>query len=271
MAPPVAGYIAWWDATAITGVADAAALSSWTDSSGNGHTLTSTFNPTYYKTTSAKLVNGLPAVWFNGSNTSMTATVSSQVQPVTLIAVVSGATSLSSGPCLIATNAGSGDILAATNTVWFYNAGNGVVGGGPTPNSGTHQVAGVFNHAGASSLTVDGSTSTTADPGAIAPGPNCTIGATGGGGGFLNGALCEIIYYPFALSSTDIGSVASYLSPKWGTPAPPAVNGTATVALGPLTLTASGINIPTGVASLGLGPVTLAATGTVLALAPLAR
>ena len=70
---PLAGYTAWWDASQITGFADGASLTSWADESGNGYAMTPNVwaAPTYYKTTSAKLVNGKPAVWFDGSTTGM--------------------------------------------------------------------------------------------------------------------------------------------------------------------------------------------------------
>ena len=70
MAPPVAGYTGWWDASQISGVADGAKLSSWPDLSGNGHHLaqaTGANQPTYYKTTVGQLVNSQPVVVFDGA------------------------------------------------------------------------------------------------------------------------------------------------------------------------------------------------------------
>lgn len=61
----------WWKADAITGLSDAAAVSSWSDSSGNARSLSQgsgTLQPTYR----IGMVNALPAVRFDGSNDYMT-------------------------------------------------------------------------------------------------------------------------------------------------------------------------------------------------------
>src|SRR5438105_1853536 len=62
--------VQWLDAMQISGVADAVVLDEWPDMSGlgqhaaSGQAGGSAVRPIYYKTNSAKLVNGLPAVWF---------------------------------------------------------------------------------------------------------------------------------------------------------------------------------------------------------------
>jgi hypothetical protein len=57
------GLVAWYDASQITGLAGGAAVTTWTDQSGNGNTLTMTGSPTYQ----TAVVGGLPIVRFNGT------------------------------------------------------------------------------------------------------------------------------------------------------------------------------------------------------------
>src|SRR5215467_1797621 len=112
MAPPVAGYTAWYDATLITGVSDGAKIATWNDSSGNGHHLVSQYSsanqPVYYSTTGTRLINGHPAVWFNVANTGgLTCTDTFSIpHPFTIVAV-SQASSLSGAPVLWCVNTGS--------------------------------------------------------------------------------------------------------------------------------------------------------------------
>ena len=61
----MSGLVAWYDASQITGKADSDAVSSWADSSGNGHTAsqaTGSKQP-LYKT---NILNGFPVLRFDG-------------------------------------------------------------------------------------------------------------------------------------------------------------------------------------------------------------
>lgn len=83
----IAGLFLWLDASKITGLADGAAVGSWTDASGNGHTATATGNarPTY----KTNIVGGRPVVRFDGSNdTLVTAAYAANLaQPCTYVVV----------------------------------------------------------------------------------------------------------------------------------------------------------------------------------------
>src|SRR5262245_14425997 len=114
--PPVAGYLAWWDATAITGQADNTALSTWTDGSAHHNDLTQAsagLKPTYYSTTSAKLINGKPTVWFNGGQ--VMAVSLARAQPFTVV-YVGQATTIAAFPIVYTSN---------THTVWLGINSNG--------------------------------------------------------------------------------------------------------------------------------------------------
>ena len=58
--PPTANLLAWFKASSLS----SSPVTTWPDSSGNGHNLTMTGSPTW----AAGAINGLPAVTFNGSS-----------------------------------------------------------------------------------------------------------------------------------------------------------------------------------------------------------
>jgi hypothetical protein len=235
MAPPVAGYVAWWDASQITSPpADGAVLSSWNDLSGNGHTLTqatTASKPTYYSTTTAKLMNGLPAVWFNGSATEMDAALV-LAQPFTVVAWCQNLNTGSVQGYVFEGQASAVYVRASGTGLGFQAyAGNAFVVQGPYDTS-AHYVAAVYNGA-SSSVTVDTAT-TTGNAGANGITTTLQLGANNGSFAF-NGPICEVIVYPSALSGANITALNTYLAGKWK--ASPTVTGTAAASLGPLTVT----------------------------------
>jgi hypothetical protein len=266
--PSVAGYMAWWDAVQISGVTDGAGLSTWRDMSGNGYDMvqsTGSFQPLYYNTTTAKQVNGLPAVWGNGSNSSMQTTLT-QAQPYTFVAVAM-AVSPGSNQAVMGTSGSFVDLAVAAR--WRIFAGSSAqFAFAPTANQAFF-VAAVVNSS-SSNLQQD-----------TTPGGPLNAGTTGLSGTAAmalfgrgvsepwNGPICEALVYPFALNSTQIASLLSSLGSKWGTPGggpPPPLTGTASLALGPLTVTStSTISSPTitGTAVLDIGPLSVVAASVI--------
>jgi hypothetical protein len=242
MAPPVAGYVAWWDAQAIT-ASDASAVTSWSDSSAGGHNLTSHLGtPTYYKTTTAKLINGHPVVYFNGDGWLATGSAFSQAQPYTIffqarLESLTGFRSLmgvTADNVLVYTTAGPGrwNVFAA--------GGSGATIQGGTPDTNIHAYTVQFN--GASCLMrVDGTQIVSGNAGTNPLAGNFVLGneKDSGTGSSLLGPIGEAIVYPSALNTTDMGTVESYLAARWAT-APTVVTGTAAVTLGPLTVAPAG-------------------------------
>jgi hypothetical protein len=183
-------------------------------------------------------------------------------QPYTIVAVSQNKASATANYFLVDSNSDNVAFyyLNTGATGWAIYAGaSQAIGSGFDQN--VHYSAAVFN--GSSSVIRMDGTSVTANPGAN--GYSTTLLGSGSAGGYWNGPICEVLIYPSALSSAQLDSLYSYLQAKWLTPA--AINGTATVSVGPLTTTVAGTVIPAGVAALPLGPLTVAATGTVLALA----
>lgn len=232
-AAPVAGYALWLDASQITGVADGAALSSWPDQSANAYnfTATTTQRPTYYKTTAAKLINGNPAVWFNGTSNVMG--TASGVQAVnatdgTWTAFLVGYHNTTAVVLFL-------DARAVVNEMQLGVNGSGLsFFASAYLASGTHYAPGqsglslsaasvvaalvsssaataYVNGAAGTPVTVSGALQTATQ--------TVTLGAAGGtGGNFVSGPICELLIYPSALSAANMAANQAYLKAKWGTP-----------------------------------------------------
>lgn len=225
--PPVAGYVAWWDASKITGVSDGATLSSWADSSGNGNNLTvGTGSPTYYKTTPAKIINGLPVVNFlsPGQYFTSNSAAFNVGNPYTWIFIMQ-----------------CDSVPTASNQVpWTTNQGTpaiNIIGGTPaqmkmiaglTPpvvgnvDANLHYWGFVFN-SGSSIGQLDGTQTTGLNPGTQSPlsvGGYTTTYIPDSFSTAFNflGRVCEIIFYASALTTTQLNSLRAYAQTKWGTP-----------------------------------------------------
>lgn len=220
--PPLAGYVAWYDASQITGVADAAALASWPDLSGNGHTAvqaTVPQQPTYYKTTPAFLVNGKPAVWFNAvaSSQMLAAFGLTYADPNTFFIVTANSNSaLPSFPSMLdgadATHRDCNLVNVTGDIYGYFNGGtvDSATPIGTTPHCFTMQDAGtaLFRVDGVSAGTMIGTS----------PGNNgLTFGSVFPtfGSGFGTGPICEVIMYNSQLSLANMQLVEAYLIAKW--------------------------------------------------------
>lgn len=217
--PFTTGLAAWYDASQISGVADGASLTSWPDLSGNGITLSTarTVYPTFYKTTSAFLVNGLPSVLMGASAGIGTASlggigISAQPDTVFLVFKLSG---LVSGNSRVYDCAGGSRQLFEADSTNQYGLFAGANATGGTTALGVHYVTAIYN--GASSvMRVDGVNITLSG----SPGTNNVTGPLLGGGS-LNGQICEAALFSGALSSANYGSIESYLAAKWVSSAAP--------------------------------------------------
>lgn len=211
--PPVSGYLAWYDASQITGIADGGSLASWSDSSGNGYTMTQATGgdqPTYYKTTSAKLINGLPAVWFNGSTDSIGNTAISVAQPVTIFVVAqrtSGTGQLFAGDNVDQLT------FAASGSVWELYAGS-PLNGSTAFDTSVHVFSTVANSS-SSLFRVNGTQQAAGNAGTFGLIGGLLLSGSFAGTGLWTGPICEVIVYGSALLTASITSVESYLTTKW--------------------------------------------------------
>lgn len=219
----IAGLTAWFDASQITGVADGATLATWPDSSGNGNNATQTTGgdqPTYYNTTAAKLVNGLPAVWWATSTDYMTTAAFATALTVGTVFAVA---SIDNGGA----NTYVYDGITGGNrwALGYGFPGLGVAQGGGTViqtsfTQGTtvHQYTAGYAASSSSFFNLDGASVGTGNIGTDTL-TGITLGAYFGLMDYnYNGVMCEFLWYNSVLSSTNINKVQAYLKSKWGTP-----------------------------------------------------
>jgi hypothetical protein len=223
--PPVAGYVVWFDATQITGVADGTTLASWADASGNGNTVTQgtpANQPTY--STTAHAMAGHPAVWFS-TNGRLIANTPNLPQPFSVF-VVCQPDSLAAATARYAVGtayyAGVGQLNSTSDWMAYMGASfdSAIVSAVGSPS----MVVAVVNGA-TSTITVNGAAGVTGNPGTqpfngTAIGVSTTTAAppfTGWTGGFI-GSVGEVIVYPFALTPAQVASLHGYAQSKWGTP-----------------------------------------------------
>jgi hypothetical protein len=217
--PPVAGYVAWWDAAQISGVADGAALAAWPAAAGGSSwdlaQATPANRPVYYKTTAGQLVNGKPAAQFNGTSHWMAASGPAAIsQPLSVVAVCTDPTGDTAFRVVFDSNTGAEVVDYADSGTWNAQAGTNLAG--PAFTGTAFFVAAVFNGA-SSSNTVNAATATGAT-GSHALTPLTVGAALGHTSGWWKGAICELMVYPSALTAPQIASLRAYAQSKWGTP-----------------------------------------------------
>lgn len=215
--PPVPGYYSWHDASQITGQSDNTPLATWPDLSGNGHDLLQTVSasqPTYYSSTAGQTINGLPAVWFNGNSNFMRwASTVAPILSTTFFVVlkdVRGTGSIfldginATERRSILDYVGQWEIYAGTEV--FFSASD----------TGLHVLAAVFNDTN-SYFDLDGTVNGPVSVG-TQPFTGLMVGTYASRAYYFDGAMCEVLIYPSALSVTDRQSVRSYLTNKWAPP-----------------------------------------------------
>ncbi len=227
-APPVSGYLGWWDASQIS-ASDGSALSSWSDLSGNGYDLTqptSGDQPTFYESTWAYLINGLPAVSFNGTSDFMFNTsFPNQAQPLTIFTVC-----LWSGTGSAVQMIFGGDTSGNTCLVW-QESGVTTQGGGGSHYSGpgvlhaAQILVDQFN--GASSLLGVAGTEpgargispvSSGNPGSASLGGGVVLGAGGpdtSPSNYYDGLIGEVIFYGSLLTPAQCAAIVRNLVTKW--------------------------------------------------------
>lgn len=188
----------------------------WNDQSGNANNVTqatAAARPIY----KINIINGQPAVRFDGSDDRMAASFA-LVQPTTVFIVGKKANTTQHGYFVDGITA-TGLILSDNNavpvssSVWRLYAGSGVETA-ITIDTSFHVFGGIAN--GASSLiSVDGAT-TSGNAGA-SNANGITLGSIGSqDAAFLNGDLAEVVIYDSALSDANRNKVESYLGTKYG-------------------------------------------------------
>ncbi len=214
--------LAWYDASSYIG-SDGATVAAWDDSSGNGNTLTqsTTANKPIYKTS---IRNGKPVMRFDGTNDILAA--ASQFQPVankaTIFFVVKQAAVAS---CSVWTNTSTGN---GTGTSFIDNAGTQAIRlfrGGNYYDTNTAIGANnwayyttIFRNSstlvGVANLRINGAATSTSGGFGAANGPDLNV-SVGGGAGFFNGDIGDLLICDGELTSTQYLEVEAYLKAKY--------------------------------------------------------
>lgn len=220
----IPGLIAQFDASQITGIADAAALSSWIDLSGNGNDMsqgTPANQPTYYSSTAGKTVNGKPAVWFNATSDRMAETLNTYTLNELTIFFVGA----SNGYTMVSAAANGGPQFRYNTTANLELVKAGVASLGVstgTISTGTqHAVAVRYDQPNSSlkfyidSATADTtlSVNTALSPSALVLGYN-----PADNGEWWNGPMCEVLIFDVPLADSDLANLFAYSRAKWATP-----------------------------------------------------
>ena len=236
MAPPVAGYALWLDASDTSSITSSGgAVSQWNDKSGNGWHVTQ-LTAGNKPTTGVNTINGLNVITFDGSNDYLACTASGgdKNQPgyVFVVAYFSG------------TPAATKYILAfhqAPLAIGTVSGGNGSMAAGTALNttagiwsSNTRLLTCFFNGA-SSAIRVDkaADNSGTAGTGYFFRFADYLFrvgcSPTFAGSNVWNGHIAEIIWYPSDIGTTNRDSVESYLYDKWFAPPTPTITAAATL------------------------------------------
>lgn len=215
----VAGLQAWFDAPSLA-LADAAAVSSFTDASGNGRhatQATGSKQPTYQTAEQ----NGLAVVRFDGVDDNLDTTTFARAQPQTTFVVWKALNNAQANITVF-------DAVGAVNTGRLYRqpaAGTpnmrayagAALQSSFTPFDGVFGIMATIWSGAASKQWANGGVGDTGNPGAP-QGTGVRLGAFGGGtaGGFGNIDIGEFFVYNSALSLVDINLLGAYLGGRWG-------------------------------------------------------
>jgi len=230
-APSAPAVTAWFKADAIAGLADGAAVATWTDASGNGYNAaqsTPSQRPSYL----ANAINGLPAVHFNNANNTCLAFNRPVQNDFTILCVFRSTQGIGTGMQFYQ-GAGlvNGEVPNTTNDFGTsLNASGRILAGTGNPdvtaasssgyNDGTPHLM-TFKRtrsSGALALYLDGLLSATATGGVqslTAPG-QLVLGAQQNLINFLTGDIAEVKIFNTALSNLDRKAEESVLACKYG-------------------------------------------------------
>ncbi len=239
----------WFKADALTGLANGAAVGSWSDSSGSGFTATQT-TPSQRPTYSSSAMNGMPAVHFNNAASSSLGFNRPVQDDFTILCVFRSTQGLNSGnlfwqgaglvngevsgvandfgTCLFANgqlSAGTGNTDVSVNSTVGYNDGN--------PHLMVFKRTGGIGRIDLYMDSVFAGSVTNATTNSLTGPARLVLGAQQTGNYFLNGDISEVKFFTNALTDTVRAIEETTLECKYGIPsvtpplaAPSGLNGT---------------------------------------------
>ena len=209
----IAGLLVWFKADAITGKVDGNTITQWDDSSGNAYHANTTNGtggsaPTY----KTNIINSLPVVRFS-SNKLETPSITGMNTNMTVFIVIKGSTT--GYPVSFDTSSSQNAII------YGFTANKLEIFNNPRLEIGDFNVFayGTILRKSSSAETTVRKNGTQTNTNASVPTTSAgaiTIGARGGGAEACGCDIAELIMYDSYLSSTNYGSVESYLATKYG-------------------------------------------------------
>lgn len=218
--PPIAGYVAWYDASDLsTVIATAGAVSQWNDKSANLRNVAQGTGANQPLT--GATINGLNALSFDGTNDYLFGARPVTAQPYTVFVAALNRATAAAGQDLISTlNSGNQPVEvyrtgAVSDAVVSYGGTANITSSRTWRKGVPHVVTAILN--GVNGLVgVDGGPVVTGNSGATAPGsPSWFMGCRGTIADFWNGYLGEVVAYASALSTANRLAVEQYLMQKW--------------------------------------------------------
>lgn len=223
----IANLDRWWKADAITGLADGAAVSSWTATTG-GVALaqaTSAKRPVY-RASVTNLV-GKPAVDFDGTDNSLTATITSIAQPTSYFLVLDLDQGSTTAETQLFFHAGGHEAVVSQRTAnTYFSMWGGTNSFGSTSGQTVIGAVAVFfvingassavYNAALSAGTLNSNTGTT---GSLSSGTGLVLGEYGTPATHpnLNGRVAEFGRYSAALTSTQAQNLFEGFQAKYAT------------------------------------------------------
>ena len=193
-------------------------VSTWPDSSGNGHdaTMTGSNRPTF----KTAIVNGKPVVRFTSAGQSKLniATPISGAFPWIVFAVMKQAATGTRIDSLNGSDASGtpyGPLIVTANTLYMFTR-EGYVSDLTSISLGFHVLDGIHGGTGTQFLLIDGVANTSALTPSANTGNFTTIGYDSVTPTYSDGDIAEIIIYNASLAGTDRQNIEKYLGTKYG-------------------------------------------------------
>jgi len=208
--PDSGGLQARYDATELS-LSDGNSVSTWTDETGSGFDLTAGAAPTFR----TSIINGNPAVRHDGTDDYLNVGWSSIPQPFHVFIVASKQTAgNTSSENLIDGGTNDEHLLRSENDGPFWNMFAGSDLDDNSDDTNNNIFAALFNGS-SSTLRINGTQVANGNAGGNSSTGLTTGARNGGGAGFGDFDIGEILFYPQDKSSVQ-SDVESYLSDKWG-------------------------------------------------------
>lgn len=207
----IPGLAGWWKADSLA-LSDGAAVSSWADSSGGGHTAaqaTGSLQPVY----KTNIVNGKPVVRFDGVDDYLTATIVSDAQPTQWFLVFKAA---DSGVIRFLVASGQSILRHSSSDLMLINAPTDVWGTYTHSGAAWSVFTATFNGASSKLYMAGDAGQAVSTPGANTTGTGLTIGADGSLTRSWSGDIAEIVHYNRELNADERADVHTYLAAKYG-------------------------------------------------------